>query len=140
MLLGAFSKSFVMSSCPSVYPHRNNSAPTGQISIKIDVLGFFAKSSDKIQVVIVSDKNNGYFNHLTPNDHFSGRTAPLNSRCCIFVYSTNKSTEYFKHAVHSPFFSSSKCRLFHNATFYGSCIIHISNTECAKIKKKISGA
>ena len=24
------------------------------------------------------------FNHLTPNGHFSGRTAPLNSRCCIF--------------------------------------------------------
>ena len=31
------------------------------------------------------------------------------------------------------FFFSSKCRLFHNATFFGSCIIHILNTECAKI-------
>ena len=39
-------------------------------------------------------------------------------------FSTNISTEYFKHAAHSPFFSS-KCRLFHNATFFGSCIIHI---------------
>jgi len=37
-----------------------------------------------------------------------------------------------KHAAHSPFFSS-KCRLFHNATFFGSCIIHILHTECAKI-------
>jgi hypothetical protein len=35
------------------------------------------------------------------------------------------------------FFSSSKCRLFHNATFLGSCIIHILYTECAKILKKI---
>jgi len=26
------------------------------------------------------------------------------------------STEYFKHAAHSPLFSS-KCRLFHNAAF-----------------------
>ena len=25
-------------------------------------------------------------NHLTPNDHFSGRTAPLTSRCCIFLF------------------------------------------------------
>ena len=25
-------------------------------------------------------------NHLTPNDHFSGRTAPLNFRCCIFLF------------------------------------------------------
>jgi len=45
---------------------------------------------------------------------------------------TNISTEYFKHAAHSPFFSS-KCRLFHNATFFGSCIIHILHTGCAKI-------
>ena len=30
-------------------------------------------------------------------------------------------------------FLSSKCRLFHNATFFGSSIIHILNTECAKI-------
>ena len=47
-------------------------------------------------------------------------------------FSTNISTEYFKHAAHSPFFSS-KCRLFHNATFFGSCIIHILHTGCAKI-------
>ena len=44
-------------------------------------------------------------NHLTPNGHFSGRTAPLTYRCCIFfIYSTNTRTEYFKHAAHSPFF------------------------------------
>jgi len=35
------------------------------------------------------------------------------------------------------FLFSSKCRLFHNATFFGSCVIHILYTECAKIKKKI---
>ena len=65
------------------------------------------------------------------------RTAPLTSRCCIlYIYSTNIRTEYFKHAAHSPFFLSSKCRLFHNATFFGSCVIHILYTECAKIKKK----
>jgi hypothetical protein len=42
----------------------------------------------------------------------------LPSRCCIIYifFSTNISTEYFKHAAHSMFFSS-KCRLFHNATF-----------------------
>ena len=53
-------------------------------------------------------------------------------------YSTNIRTEYFKHAAPPRFFSS-KCCLFHNATFFGSCIIHILYTECAKIKKK-SGA
>ena len=35
------------------------------------------------------------------------------------------------------FFLSSKCRLFHNATFFGSCNIHILKTGCAKILKKI---
>jgi len=44
---------------------------------------------------------------------------------------TDISTEYFKHAAHSPFFSSNCC-LFHNATFFGSCIIHILHTGCAK--------
>jgi hypothetical protein len=59
------------------------------------------------------------FNPLTPNDPYMGRTAPLTSRRCIlYIYSTNIRTEYFKHAAHSPFFFSSKCRLFHNATFF----------------------
>jgi hypothetical protein len=59
---------------------------------------------------------------------------PLTSRCCIlYIFATNISTEYFKHAAHSPYLSS-KCRLFHNATFFGSCIIHILHTGCAKIK------
>jgi hypothetical protein len=61
-----------------------------------------------------------------------GRTATLKMLHFIYLFSTNISTEYFKHAAHSPFFSS-KCRLFHNATFFGSCIIHILYTGCAKI-------
>ena len=47
-------------------------------------------------------------------------------------FSTNISTEYFKHTAHSLFFSS-ECRLCHNATFFGSSIIHILHTGCAKI-------
>jgi hypothetical protein len=69
-----------------------------------------------------------------------GRTAPLTSkRCILYIYSTNIGTEYFKHALYSPFFSS-KCSLFHNANLFGSCIIHILYTGCAKIKKNNSGA
>jgi len=37
---------------------------------------------------------------LTPNDHYSGRTAPLTSkRCILYIYSTNVGTEYFKHGI-----------------------------------------
>ena len=53
-------------------------------------------------------------------------TAPLTSKRCIlyiYLYSINIGTEYFKHALYSPFFLSSKCSLFHNANLFGSCII-----------------
>ena len=70
---------------------------------------------------------------LTPNSNFvtwvvltfknrasyimDGPTATLQMLHFIYIFFlTNISTEYFKHAAHSPFFSS-KCRLFHNATF-----------------------
>ena len=44
-------------------------------------------------------------NPLTPNDPYSGRTAPLTSKLCIlYIYSTNTDTEYFKHGIYSPFF------------------------------------
>ena len=45
------------------------------------------------------------FNRLTPNDPYTGRTAQLTSkRCILYIYSTNIGTEYFKHALYSPFF------------------------------------
>ena len=75
-------------------------------------------------------------NRLTPNDPYMGHTTPLTSkRCILYIYSTNIGTEYFKHALYSPFFSS-KYSLFHYANLFGSCIIHILYTGCAKIEKK----
>jgi len=45
------------------------------------------------------------FNHLTSNDPYRSRTAPLTSKHCILHNnSTNIGTEYFKHGVYSPFF------------------------------------
>ena len=77
-------------------------------------------------------------NRLTPNDPYMGRNAPLTSkRCILYIYSTNVGTEYFKHALYSPFFFSSKCSLFHNANLFGSCIVHILYIGCVEIKKKI---
>jgi hypothetical protein len=51
----------------------------------------------------------------------------------LYIFSTNLGTKFLKHAAHSPFFSSSKCLLFHDATFFGSCIIRILHAGCAKI-------
>ena len=51
------------------------------------------------------DNRNTWINRLTPNDPYMGRTAPLTSkRCILYIYSTNVGTEYFKHALYSPFF------------------------------------
>jgi hypothetical protein len=50
------------------------------------------------------NSDNSTFNPLTPNDHYSGRTAPLTSkRCILYIYSTNTGTEYFKHGIYFPF-------------------------------------
>ena len=71
-------------------------------------------------------------NPLAPNDVYIRCTAQLNSRHYILnIYSTNILTEYFKHAAHSSFVS------LQDATLFGSCNIHILNTGCAKILKKI---
>ena len=76
-------------------------------------------------------------NPLMAKDPYSGRTVPVTSkRCILYIYSTNTVTEYFKHGIYSPFFSSSKCSLFHNSNEFGSYFIHILYTGCAKIKKK----
>jgi len=42
--------------------------------------------------------------------------------------------------VYTLLFFPSKCSLFHNSNIFGSCVIHILYTVCAKIKKNNSGA
>jgi hypothetical protein len=45
------------------------------------------------------------FNPLTPNDPYSGLTAPLTfKRCILYIYSKNIGTEYFKRSIKTPFF------------------------------------
>jgi hypothetical protein len=59
----------------------------------------------------------------------------------LYIFSTNIRTEFFKHAAHTLIFFSSKCCLFHKATFFfGNCIIRILHTGFAKIKMPNSGA
>jgi len=44
-------------------------------------------------------------NSLTPNDPYSGRTAPLTSkRCILYIYSTNIGTEYLNTVYTLRFF------------------------------------
>ena len=58
------------------------------------------------------------FNLLTPNDDYSGRSAPLTpKRCILYIYSTNIGTEYFKHGIYYPFFPLQNAVCFINPTY-----------------------
>ena len=110
--------------------YRNSKTTTSQLSHTCFVSMYVISSLLYVKI------NLWLINRLTHNDPYMGRTAPLTSkRCILYIYSTNIGTEYFKPALYSFFSLSSKCSLFHNGNLFGSCIIHILYTGCAKIKK-----
>ena len=76
-------------------------------------------------------------NPLTPNDHYSGRTAPLTSkRCILYIYSTNTGTEYFKHGIYSPFFSLQIAVCFKILTYLVHVLFTFYIQDVLKLKKK----
>jgi len=84
---------------------------------------------------------NYVFNLLTPNDDYSGRTAPLTSKCCIlYIYSTNKDTEYFKHGIYCPFFPLQNTVCFINLMYLVHLLFTFYIQSVLKFKKNNSGA
>ena len=70
-----------------------------------------------------------------------GRTAPLTTkRFILYIYSTNIGTEYFKHALYSPFFSLENAVCFIMLTclvpilfiFYIQGVLKLKNNSGAK--------
>ena len=53
-----------------------------------------------------------------------------------FIFIQQISVLNILNILYNLLFFSSKCLLFHNATLFGSCNIHILNTGCAKIWRK----
>jgi hypothetical protein len=51
----------------------------------------------------------------------------------LYIFSTKVRTEFFKHAAHTPLFYLQNAIYFIMLPFFGSCIIRILHTECAKI-------
>ena len=77
-------------------------------------------------------------NLLTPNDPYSGRTAPLTSkRCILYIYSTNTGNEYFKHGIYSPFFPLQNAVCFIILTYLVPVLFAFYIQSVLKFKKVI---
>ena len=76
-------------------------------------------------------------NPLTPNDPYMGRTATLTSkRFILYIYSTNVGTEYFKHALYSPFYSLQNAVCFMMLTSLVPVLFTFYIQAVLKLKKK----
>ena len=94
-------------------------------------------SAHVVQVFQTSCKT---LNPLTPNDHYSGRTAPQTSKHCIlYIYSTNIGTEYFKHGIYSPFFSLQNAVCFIIITYLVPVLLTFYIQGVLKLKQNESG-
>jgi len=79
-----------------------------------------------------------FINPLTPNDHYSGRTAPLTSkRCILYIYSTNRGTAYFKHGICSPFLTLQNAVCFIILTYLVPVLFTLYIQVVLKFKKII---
>ena len=76
------------------------------------------------------------FKKIRPNDPYTGRTAPLNSkRCILYIYSTNIRTEYFKHGIYSPIFSLQNAVCFIIITYLVPVLFTFYIQGVLKLKK-----
>jgi len=83
----------------------HNSKPTASVFVRIP--NTVASNHAGLSLAMFRHFRQFETNPLTPNDTYSGRTAPLTSkRFILYIYSINTGAEYFKHGIYYTFFFS----------------------------------
>ena len=117
--------------------HCNNCfANVPQYYVYIQIVCLLSNHNDPVKLDFLQNKDKS-FNRLTPNDPYMGRTAPLTSkRYILYIYATNIGTEYFKHALYSPFFSLQNAVCFIMLTCLVPVLFIFYIQGVLKLKKK----
>ena len=120
--------------------HGHIVGPLGALWSTVDLLSIelyvLYSNSDILYQRMASHTVFSYFNLLTPNDNYSGRTAPLTfKRCILYIYSTNIGTEYLKHGIYSPFFLLQNAVCFIILTYLAPGLVTFYIQDVLKFKK-----
>ena len=110
---------FALTDCPASY-----SAAQTHFELRSRLL-----PQNKATIVTCVAAHTGRAIHLTAN---------LKS-CILYIYSTNIGTEYFKHGVHSPFFSLQSAVCFIILTYLVPVLFTFYIQGVLKLKKNNSG-
>jgi len=76
-----------------------------------------------------------FINSLTPNDHYSGRTAPLTSKVAFCIFIQQIYVLNILNMVYTLRFFPPKCNLFHNSNYLVSVLFTFYIQGVLKLKK-----
>jgi len=83
--------------------------------------------------LLCATETEAYIKLLTPNVNYSGRTATLTSKVAFYIFIQQIKVLNIINMVNTFRFFLFKMQFISYSNVFGSCIIHILYTGCAKI-------